>query len=193
MMRYSVLYLKNRIYAFASDERGTATTEAIIVLPMLVWSMVAISVYFDAFRARSTNLKAAYTISDMMSRENPFVGPNYVGGLNTVYDFLAASANPTWIRITLIQFDTEDPLNDADGRYILQWSYGTHGQPKLNDATLDDLKPRIPIMGDGDSLLLVETHMTYEPFANIGFDPYDLNNFIATRPRDTPPIWSEAH
>ena len=188
-----MLHLTDRIRAFASDERGTATTEAIIVLPMLVWSMVAISIYFDAFRARSTTLKAAYTISDMLSRENPLVGPNYIGGLNTVYDFLAASPNPTWIRVTLIQYDTEDPLVDTDGQYILKWSHGTHGKPKLNDASLINFYNRIPIMGHGDNLFLVESHMTYEPFAHIGLDAYDFGNFIATRPRFPPPQWSEAH
>ena len=185
--------LANKIRVFAGDERGTATTEAIIVLPMLVWSMIAMSVYFDAFRTRGTNLKAAYTISDMISRENPFVGPNYIGGLNTVYDFLAASPNPTWIRVSLVQFDTEDPLNDNDGKYILKWSHGTHSKPGLTDGTLSEVKNRIPIMGHGDSLILVETHMRYKPFAKIGFAPYDLDNFIATRPRFPPPQWSNSH
>lgn len=188
-----MFYIANKIQAFARDERGTATVEAVIVLPMLVWTMVAMSVYFDGFRARGTNLKAAYTISDMASRENPFVGPNFMAGLNTVFDFLAASPHPTWIRVTLIQFDTEDPLNDADGRYILKWSHGTHGQQDLTSATLDQVKNQIPIMADGDSMVLVETHMKYEPFANIGFEPFAMTNFIATRPRFTPPQWSDAH
>ncbi len=188
-----MLFITDRLRAFARDERGTATTEAIIVLPMLVWSMVAISVFFDAFRARSTNLKAAYTISDMISRENPFVGPNYINGLNTVYDFLAASPNPTWVRVTLVQFDTEDPLDDTDGNHILKWSHGTHGKQPLTDATLTNVEKLIPIMGHGDSLILVESHMTYEPFAQIGFEPYDLGNFIATRPRFPPPQWSNSH
>lgn len=188
-----MFHIADRIRAFAGDERGTATTEAIIVLPMLVWSMVAITVYFDAFRARSTNLKAAYTISDMMSRENPFVGPDYVNGLNTVYDFLAASPNPTWIRATLIQFDEGNEEDGTVDTYILKWSHGTHGAPDLTIATLDSVKPQIPIMGNGDSLILMETHMTYEPFAAIGFEPYDLTNFIATRPRFPPPQWSDSH
>lgn len=188
-----MFHLSDKIRAFARDERGTATTEAIIILPMLVWSMVAMSIYFDAFRARSSTLKATYTISDMISRENPFVGPNYIGGLNTVYDFLAASPNPTWIRVTLIQFDTEDPLIDTDGRYILHWSHGTNGKLDLNDATLGNLKNQIPVMGHGDNLILVESEMTYEPFSDIGIVPYKLNNFVATRPRFPPPQWSASH
>lgn len=188
-----MLHITTKIHDFARDERGTATTEAIIILPMLVWSMVAISVYFDAFRTNSTNLKAAYTISDMISRENPFVGPNYIGGMNTVFDFLAASKSPTWIRVTLVQFDTEDPLNDADGKYILKWSHGTNSKPDLNEATLQTVENRIPVMGHGDSMLLVETHMKYKPFAKVGFAPYDLDNFVSTRPRFPPPQWDESY
>lgn len=188
-----MLHITSKIRDFARDERGTATTEAIIVLPMLVWSMVAFSVYFDAFRARSTNLKAAYTISDMISRENPFIGPNYIAGLNTVYDFLAASQNPTWIRVTLVQFDTEDPLDNNDGRHIMKWSHGTHSKPDLTQSTLSTVANQIPIMGHGDSLILVETHMEYGAFAKVGFDPFDLDNFVATRPRFPPPQWSNSH
>lgn len=188
-----MLSIMHKCRDFFRDERGTATTELVIILPMLVWSMTAITLFFDAFRARSTNLKAAYTISDMISRENPFVGPRYIGGLNKVYDFIAASANPTWVRITLVQFDTEDPTNDDDGKHILQWSYGTNGKVKLTPATLSSVENQIPIMGHGDSLILVESHMKYVPFAKIGFASYDLDNFVATRPRFTPPQWSDAH
>jgi Flp pilus assembly pilin Flp len=184
----------NKIRKFTRDEGGTATVEAIIILPMLAWAIVAMAVYFDAFRVRSVNLKAAYTISDMISRENPFVGPNYIGGLNTVYDFLASSNNPTWVRVSLVQFDTEDPLNDNDGVHILQWSHGTNGKPDLTQASmLLEVDSQIPVMGHGDSLVLVETHMQYMPFADIGIDPYALDNFIATRPRFTPPQWSNGH
>lgn len=188
-----MIYITTKIRTFVCDERGTATTEAIIVLPMLIWSMVAMATYFDGFRARSTSLKAAYTISDMISRENPFVGPNYINGLNTVYNFLAVSPNPTWIRVSMVQFDTEDPLNDADGRYILKWSHGTNGQEDLTVATLNEVEPRIPIMAHGDSMILMETHMQYQPIAKIGIDPFSFDNFIATRPRFTPPQWSNSH
>lgn len=187
-------YILNKIRKFTRDEGGTATTEAVLVFPMLAWAIVAMAVYFDAFRVRSVNLKAAYTISDMISRENPFVGPNYIGGLNTVYDFLASSANPTWVRVSLVQFDTEDPLDDSDGVHILQWSYGTNGKPDLTQATMElEVESQIPVMGHGDSLVLVETHMQYVPFLDVGIAPYALDNFIATRPRFTPPQWNDAY
>lgn len=188
-----MLHMLDRIRSFTRDEHGTATTEAIIIFPLLFWSMVTMSVYFDGFRARSTNLKAAYTISDMISRENPFVGPNYINGLNTVYDFLAASHNPTWIRATLVQFDTEDPDNDDDGRYILKWSYGTNSKPKLTYGTLDQVESKIPVIAHGDSLILMETHMEYEAWAHVGIDSFAQDNFIATRPRFPPPKWSDTH
>lgn len=188
-----MLYITRKLGAFIRDERGTATTEAIIILPMLVWSTVAISVFFDAFRARSVNLKAAYTISDLISRENPFVGPRYIGGLNTIYDFLSTNSTTTWIRVSVVQFDEEDPDDDDDGFHILKWSHGTRGKPDLTAGTLSQIENQIPIMGHGDSLIIVETHMQYRAFANIGLDAYNLDNFIATRPRFTPPQWSDAH
>lgn len=192
-MMFRIQNVIGRLRGFARDERGTATTELVIILPMLVWSMLAISTFFEAYRASSINLKAAYTISDLISRENPFIGPDYIDGLNDVYDYLSASQSPTWLRVSLVQFDTEDPDNENDGKHTLKWSWGTHGKTKLFQGTLSTIAHHIPVMGDGDSLILVETHMKYKPFGNIGIDAYDLENFIATRPRFTPPKFSYSH
>ena len=183
-------YIMNKIRKFARDEGGTAVIETVVIFPMLVWAVVAMAVFFDAYRIRSVNLKAAYTISDMLSRENPIVDSNYINGLKTMYDFLVASKSPTWIRVTLVQFETNDPDDPNDDEYIFKWSKASGGSvPDLNQTTLSEVEPDIPIMGDGDSVIIVETHMRYQPAFDVGLKPYDLDNVIVTRPRFAPPCW----
>lgn len=184
-------FILNKIRDFYHDTRGTAVVEFVVMVPLLATLLVALVVYFDAFRAKSTNLKAAYTISDMMSRE-ACTDSNYIDGLQVVFDFLISAPQPTWVRVTLVQFDTgdvTDPGNDADDTYIKRWSYGTNGKPQHTDASIDSISHEIPVMPHGDSALIIETHMTYFPAFEVGIDPFDINNRIITRPRWVPPIW----
>jgi len=182
-------HLKNKLRNFWRDESGTAVIESVIVFPILMTTLVAMSVYFDAFRVRSVNLKAAYTVSDMVSRVVPILTPNYIDGLGAMFHFLSASNNPTWIRLTLVRFKENDPNTAADDEHIIEYSYATDGQLPLTDATLSDVENRIPIMVNGDTTYIMETHMRYVPTFNIGFSAYDLDHVIMTRPRSVPACW----
>ncbi len=182
-------YLTNKARNFWDDEAGTAVIETAIIFPMLMTTLVAMSVYFNAFRVRSVNLKAAYTISDMVSRVVPILTPNFVDGLGTMYQFLSGSSNPTWIRLTLVRFKDNDPAITSDDQYIIEYSYGTNGQPAQTDATLVNIKNRIPKMADGDTTYIMETHMHFVPMFKIGLNEYDLDHVIMTRPRSVPACW----
>ncbi len=184
-----MLHFTNIARNFWEDEAGTAVIETAIIFPMLMTTLVAMSVYFDAFRVKSVNLKAAYTISDMASRVVPILTPDYVDGLGTMYQFLSGSSNPTWIRLTLVRFKDNDPAITSDDEYVIEYSYGTHSQPPQTNATLVDIKDRIPKMVDGDTTYIMETHMRYVPTFDIGLNAYDLDHVIMTRPRSVPACW----
>lgn len=174
---------------FWEDESGTAVIETAIIFPMLMTTLVAMSVFFDAFRVKSVNLKAAYTISDMASRVVPILTPDFVDGLGTMYQFLSGSSSPTWIRLTLVRFKENDPDITSDDEYIIEYSYGTNGQQPHTDTTLADIKSKIPKMANGDTTYVMETHMRYQPTFNIGLNAYDLDHVIMTRPRSLPACW----
>lgn len=184
-----MLRILNKIRNFCRKDDGTVILEAVIIIPTLAAIITAMIVFFEAYRLKSVNLKAAYTVSDMISRKYPTVDGDYVDGLKVMYDFLVSSVNPTSMRVTMVQFDTEDPENDDDGLHILQWSHGVGDFDDLTAGTLSTIEDGIPLMGHGDSLIIVQTQMDYVPPFNVGLRPFQINNFVATRPRFIPPCW----
>jgi len=170
---------------FCRDQRASISLEAVLLFPLLVWAYVATFVFFDAFRAQNTTLKAAYTLSDMLSRETDPVTQDYLDGLNTVFDYLTFTPNPTWIRVTVITWD------EADDRFEVLWSETTKSNPKWTTATLQTIADQIPAMSNGDRSILVETTMRYRPAFRISFGEIDFENFVVTSPRFAPQLlWS---
>ena len=127
------------------------------------------------------------TIADMLSRETgPIAGDStsvqinqtYVNGLNTMFDYLTNSRQPTWIRVTSVYWD------DNDNKYRVDWSAtsGT-GHDEMTTYMLQAYKDRIPVMPNGDTVVLVETFMAYTPVFKVGLDPRWFQTFITTAPR----------
>lgn len=173
--------LRLRTASFARETRGSMPVEGIIASTWLIWWYVASFQFFDAYRQRNINLKAAYTIADMVSRVQPddAVDSNYIEGLNTLFDYLTFSRRATWVRVSSVIWD------DVDNRYEIAWSYATGAAGGQTDATIQNDANRIPVMPAGDSVILVETNMAYEPIFNIGLKAQWYTTFITTRPRFT--------
>ena len=79
---------------FARDIRGSLTVEAVVMFPMLFWAMLSMLVFFDAYRQNSLNVKAAFTIGDMISREVDPINAAYLDGAVLLFDELARTATP---------------------------------------------------------------------------------------------------
>ena len=71
-------------HRFRRDEAGTLMAEAVLVLPFMLWSYLALFVYWDSYRAVNTVQKAAYTVSDMISRERTSVTEAYIVGMDSI-------------------------------------------------------------------------------------------------------------
>ena len=176
-------HILNRFRKLCRDQSGTAVIEFMVMIPFLFTMLLAMVVYFDAYRTKNLNLKAAYTISDMLSRENPIVDEDYIEGLHTVFRFSVGSPQPSWIRVTKFQFDTQDPNDPNDGRYIMKWSHGTTGISDHTEASIQEIAGDIPVMAHGATALMVESQMTYIPPFQVSIGPIDFNNRVITRPR----------
>lgn len=112
---------------FRDDTSGAVSVETMIILPLLLWALVATVVFFDAFRTRHQAQTAALTVADIISRwtDERELTTDYLEGMNDVFDFLANSRQPTRLRISAVIWESGPQRN------LVQWSYGTRGLAPL--------------------------------------------------------------
>ncbi|OZA12368.1 MAG: hypothetical protein B7Y02_07445 [Rhodobacterales bacterium 17-64-5] len=175
--------LRNMFRRFGRDESGVLMAEAIIVLPFMLWSYLALFVYWDAFRSVNTAQKAAYTISDMISREMVTLPANYVTGMRDLMRYLIDSDQTVKIRVTEVTW------SDANARFEVDWSRSPDGAMlQLTTTTIASYAYRIPKMADGDRVTIVETEVSYHPAFDVGMNDEVLKQFVVTRPRFIPKL-----
>lgn len=158
-------------------EDGTFSVEAVLMFPLLIWAFVAMFVFFEGLRESNINLKATYTVSDLLSRETELIDQNYLNGMNEIYAWLSRSPNDVNLRVTVVRYDA------ASDAHITVWSRGV-GKPDLTQEQVDEyISPQVPIMADADSAIVVETWTTYTPVMDIGLAESDIYNVVVTAPR----------
>ena len=182
------LFLKSRLRAFAKETDGNMSIEALVFVPFIVTLIAITFSLYDAFRFKSLNTKAAFTISDALSRETDAITPDYVDGLVSTFEFLTRSENQYSLRITTVQYDEDSNV------YEVKWSEGRGKWQGLEGVDLNSMSSVLPNMLDNETIILVETHTQYEPPFNMDkFLTDDLfYNITFTRPRFAPQlIWSD--
>ena len=148
---------------FGRDEKGSASIEAMIMIPMVFWVYLAMFAFFQTYQEYNANQKAAYTIGDMISRETLPLDANYLNGVQQLLDYMTRSSETASVRVTSLQY------NLAEDRFYVHWS-------------------RIPIMPDGEFIVITETWTKYDPPFNVGLGAQDIENFVYTRPRYAPRV-----
>jgi Flp pilus assembly protein TadG len=169
--------LTRQIRRFRDQEDGLVMTEFLIMLPLLVWTFMALFIYWDAFRTINQAQKAAYSVSDVISRQSE-IDTVFIDGMQTIAEYLTNESSNVKLRITSVEFDEDDD----EHRVLFSRSPGNK-MPQLNDAALVALKDRIPLMADNDSVVIVETEVAYDPGFEVGIPNHSFDNFIVTRPR----------
>ena len=176
-------FLRQSLARFSRDEKGSVIAEAVIVLPVMLWAYLALFVYWDAFRSMNTVQKAAYTISDMVSREMVGITTGYVNGLDRMLEYLVDDNQTVSLRVTSVTWSA------ANNRFEVHWSRAPGGgEPVLTTATLQNYAGQIPDMSAGDYVVIVEIWADYAPSFEVGMDDTVFNQFIVTRPRFLPCI-----
>lgn len=172
-----ILMMKTKLGAFVRSERGSVP-EALVILPIMFWAYMASYVFFDGYRQSSVNLKAAYTISDMISRETDPINNAYIDSMHQMHRLLTSAFRNTTLRVTVVRWDEED------NRYYRNWSAARGGALPRTDADMIDLASRLPVMTDNELVILVETTNLFQPvFPGVGMGDVSLDNFVFTRPR----------
>ncbi len=174
-------------HRFRADTRGSMSVEFVIIVPILFWAFMAIFVFFDGFRQSSQNLKAAYAIADMISRETEAINDDYIDSMEEVLQLMTRSDTPLKLRVTVVRWDEDDD------RYYVDWSESRdHGYERTN-STISDVEAQLPTMPDNERVILVETEASYEPPFDVWVGDRTLENFVFTRPRFAPQVvWSDS-
>ncbi|MBE1297140.1 TadE/TadG family type IV pilus assembly protein [Phycobacter azelaicus] len=175
--------LRHRLTSFSRDTEGSVSVEFAIYTPLLLGLLAAFYTFFDAFRQESINLKAAYTISDLISRETNYVNNTYLDSMYTMGTLLLRGDTTYDMRVSVVRWD------EADQSYYVDWSKVRGGGfTEWTDATIHLVKDDLPSMPDQERVILVETKNTVEPAFRVGLPTMEITNFVFTRPRFAPQV-----
>ncbi len=163
---------------FRRRQEGSVSIEAAFYLPLLLFIVAIVITLFDAFRQETVNIKAAYTISDLISRETSELNDDYVDSMYSLAQLLTRTDSDMSMRMSVVKWDGDD------ARYYVDWS--VERGPSFDiwtDATISEVEDDLPNMPDQERVILVELWNEVTPFARIGFEVFDIYNFVFTRPR----------
>jgi Flp pilus assembly protein TadG len=171
--------VKHALRNFWDDESGLVMAEFLIVLPVLIWALMAFTAYWDVFRSMNTAQKAGYAISDLISRQNNDLPPSFLDGMQTIMEYLLPPTQNSKMRFTSVKWSV------PNNQFEVIWSRSPgNAMPQLTTSTLQGYKSQIPIMAATDTVMIVETSVPYTPLFNVGLPAnYTLDEFIVTRPR----------
>ncbi|TYB87660.1 TadE/TadG family type IV pilus assembly protein [Oceaniovalibus sp. ACAM 378] len=179
-------HLRSRIRAFAQNTSGSLTIETVLVLPMLLWGVLATFTFVDGYRMQSMNLRATYTISDLLTRQWNPVDQSFMTGIGNFHKFLTNEIHATAMRVSVVYWD------EPNDRHVLVWSYTTESsKPKVKQSDMAELSPGIPALANADTAVIVETWMSYVPPFSIGLPSSEFHNRVIASPRFVPQLlWS---
>ncbi len=170
------------LHSFAHKEEGSVSIEALIMMPVVFWVYAAMFTIFQTYQEYTVNQQAAYTIGDMISRETLPLDGDYLDGVQELLDYMTNSKTQSTVRVSSLQY------NAAAKRFYLHWSRARGSAQPVTDADVSAWTDRLPIMPDGEYIVVTETWTQYTPPFNIGLGQPDIKNFIFTRARYAPRV-----
>ena len=178
--------LRNRLGRFTSDQDANVAIEATIILPIMFWAYLTMFSIFDAYRQYTESQKAAYTISDLISRQTTPLDDAFIDSTRELFDTMTRTIDRPSVRVTIVKYDEE--TDD----YTVMWSEARGSFPVLDDQAIADWDDRLPVMPDEENVIVFETMSTYDPPFNTGLENRTISNFVFTRPRYAPQVcWLE--
>ena len=155
------------------QEDGTLIFEFLVFAPLMFWTFIATLAYFDLYRTEAVSEKAAMTIADMISREQNYITDAYIDGAHELLTFLTRNDPDPGMRVSVLRFhDKASEINpdDATDHYHIVWSEirGNADLGVMTSKQASDMSPRLPLMADGDRIILVETWTHYSSAYNLG-------------------------
>ncbi len=162
---------------FITSEDGSIAVEAVIMIPLLVWAYLAMFTIFDSYRQYTTQQKAVYTISDLISRQATPLDAEFIDGLHSLFEDLSRTPDGSGLRVTVARYDL------ANEEYAVVWSRARGSMLSLASADVASWTDRLPVMPQDDQIIIVESTAGFTPLFEVGLSEQTINNFVFTRPR----------
>ncbi len=171
---------------FIRSEKGSASIEAIIMVPLMFFCMVCFVTLIDYTRQHGMHQKAAYTISDMVSRETLPIDSDYLAGTHALMNTLTRDPQESTIRLSVVRYDANNDI------FKLDWSKTSGYASELSNHDVRNWTDKLPVMIHNERMIIVETVGVYEPPFNVGLGSQLIDHFIFTRPRYAPQVlWED--
>lgn len=183
------LRLKILIADFRDDVRGSFMVESVIALPLLFWTICATYEFFEVHRYKNVREKATYTIADMLSREQDVIDDVYVDNTKVLFDGISNDAGINQLRLSVVRYDEDDDV------YEVVWSEvrGTGKLNALDDADVANAHDTLPILGDGEEVILVESASNYDSLFDLVLrDTINIETRVFTAIRFAPQLCFES-
>lgn len=177
---------------FRDSERGYMLVESVLILPFLVWGYISLYSYWQAYRTMTDLQKVAYSMSDLVSREQRTIDASYIAGLRDTMDTMLGLTDPdeTGVRVRV----TSIMWSELANAFVVEWSNSPSGMTAHDNASIAALIERIPDMTDGRTAIVVEVELDYEPVLSLGagalpgLEAMTFSEFIVTPPRYAPRV-----
>ncbi len=188
--------LKHRFATFLRDEDGLILAEGLIMLPLIIWALVAMFIYWDVFRTINVTQKAAYSVADLLSRQRDTIPLTFFNGLQNVSDFLTPGGHPVKLRVTSIE------CNSPTGTKICNLTTGTYKKlfsrspgnkvPELTETQINTMwrGKKIATLNNLESVFVVEMTVDFKAQLQtvlagllVNVTDQTFGEFIVTRPR----------
>jgi hypothetical protein len=180
---------KSKFRRFSRNEDGLASAEMVMMLPFYMFCILGTFTFWDAYDVVNRSQKAAYSVSDLVTRKQDNVTEVYVEGMFNTMQYMMGPSLPVRTRITSVFY------SQARNQYEVLWSRSsTPTIPRLTTATLPSVQSHLPQMSDGDALIVVEANVDFKPifgaeaFAMTRVNAGTMRHVIVTRPRFLPKI-----
>ncbi|MDG1531944.1 MAG: hypothetical protein P8Q99_11390 [Paracoccaceae bacterium] len=181
------MFFKNRLKRFfVEDQSGVILVELIVMLPAMLFAFYMGFAFFDAYQAKVASERAAYTLGDLISRETGTVDSAYIDGMGEIFTYLTdADQDDYWFRVTSLTW------SDEDEGHTIDWSDATTNNSAMTQSELNSILESIPLMADGDTIMVVETNETYTPILSNMIGNQIFKNINIVRARFVPAVLYE--
>lgn len=184
-----------RVIPFLKSEEGSQSVELVVMAPLLVWAIVSMLSFTDAFRVRAMATDATAVMADAISRQTFPIDQAYIEGLQSIAGRLTGRGDTVGVRVTQLSC-TNKCKNTRKRTLKVIFSKTSDGQglAELNDNDFKsgDRRAQVPMMSKGDRIVLVETSFTHKPLMNVGLKETQVDMAQVTRMRFAPQLcWQD--